>query len=243
KTHKDEYAEQQRLKALHAARKAEEKARRAETKRLEREAEEERRRRRLEREERRVEGAREVYRARWARLLAVADVEEDGRELRFDDVPWPVAAAHRDKAPKKDRDKDGHHARDVEGAGPGRPITIDDLTESAISSFLLPPSGSTRPRSTGTEAGADSTNSRSPNPHPEGVAGRSAEGETEEAVKERQRKERKDRLREAFLRFHPDKFEGRFMRRFREEERERVREAIGQVSRVLNGLLAQSGGG
>ncbi|KAH9485496.1 hypothetical protein JR316_0002404 [Psilocybe cubensis] len=53
----------------------------------------------------------------------------------------------------------------------------------------------------------------------------------------RLRKERKDKLRETFLRFHPDKFEGRFIWRFREEDRERVREAIGQVSRVLNELM------
>ncbi|KAF9565610.1 hypothetical protein CPC08DRAFT_629569 [Agrocybe pediades] len=51
------------------------------------------------------------------------------------------------------------------------------------------------------------------------------------------KKERKDKLRETFLRFHPDKFEGRFMKRFAESEREKVREAIGQVSRVLNTLM------
>lgn len=51
------------------------------------------------------------------------------------------------------------------------------------------------------------------------------------------KKERKDKLRETFLRFHPDKFEGRFMKRIKEEEREKVREAIGQVSRALNTLM------
>lgn len=51
------------------------------------------------------------------------------------------------------------------------------------------------------------------------------------------KKEKKDRLRETFLRFHPDKFEGRFLKRFKEEDKEKVLEAIGQVSRVLNKLL------
>lgn len=51
------------------------------------------------------------------------------------------------------------------------------------------------------------------------------------------KKGRKDILRETFLRYHPDKFEGRFMRRVRPGDKERVREAIGQISRVLNHLL------
>jgi hypothetical protein len=48
--------------------------------------------------------------------------------------------------------------------------------------------------------------------------------------------DRKEKLRESFLRFHPDKFEGRFMRFIKESDRDRVKEAIGQVSRVLNSL-------
>ena len=51
------------------------------------------------------------------------------------------------------------------------------------------------------------------------------------------KKARKDLLRETFLRFHPDKFEGRFMQRVKADNQERVREAIGQISRVLNHLL------
>ncbi|KAG6828528.1 hypothetical protein H0H92_007656 [Tricholoma furcatifolium] len=51
------------------------------------------------------------------------------------------------------------------------------------------------------------------------------------------KKERKEKLRETFLRFHPDKFEGRFMKLVRESERESVREAIGQVVRSLNTLM------
>lgn len=54
---------------------------------------------------------------------------------------------------------------------------------------------------------------------------------------EREKKERKEKLREAFLRFHPDKFEGRIMKRVREEERNKVGEAVGQVVRVLNALM------
>ncbi|KAG6850859.1 hypothetical protein H0H93_007477 [Arthromyces matolae] len=53
-------------------------------------------------------------------------------------------------------------------------------------------------------------------------------------------KERKDKLREAFLRFHPDKFEGRFMKRVKVNEREAVREAIGQVVRSLTSLMNET---
>lgn len=55
---------------------------------------------------------------------------------------------------------------------------------------------------------------------------------------ESEKKERKEKLRETFLRFHPDKFEGRFMKLIKEEERETVREAIGQVVRSLNVLMS-----
>ncbi|KAH6913989.1 hypothetical protein BKA70DRAFT_1420761 [Coprinopsis sp. MPI-PUGE-AT-0042] len=51
------------------------------------------------------------------------------------------------------------------------------------------------------------------------------------------KQERKERLRETFLRFHPDKFEGRFMGRIIAADVDRVRETIGQVSRALNSLL------
>ncbi len=50
-------------------------------------------------------------------------------------------------------------------------------------------------------------------------------------------KGRKEVLRETFLRFHPDKFEGRFMKRVHENEQESVREGIGRVVRVLNTLM------
>jgi vacuolar-type H+-ATPase subunit I/STV1 len=53
-----------------------------------------------------------------------------------------------------------------------------------------------------------------------------------------EKRDRKERLRETILRFHPDKFVGRFIRRIREEDQERVLQGIGQVSRILNTLLS-----
>lgn len=50
-------------------------------------------------------------------------------------------------------------------------------------------------------------------------------------------KVRKDKLRETMLRFHPDKFEGRVMQRVSITDRDRVREAVGQIVRVLNTLM------
>ncbi|KAF8911515.1 hypothetical protein CPB84DRAFT_1812351 [Gymnopilus junonius] len=193
KTHAEEYAEQQRKKAAQAARRAEEKARKAEAEKLEKEAEEERERKKAERESRRMDYAREEYQARWTKLLAATESEQVV-ELTFDDIPWPIFAAHRDKPPKE---KDKRHANGLEG----RAVRTSELTEEAISTFLLP----------------------------------NAELERDGAAV---KKERKERLREAFLRFHPDKFEGRFMKRVKESKREKVREAIGQVSRVLNALMA-----
>ena len=49
---------------------------------------------------------------------------------------------------------------------------------------------------------------------------------------------KKDRLRDAIRRFHPDKFEGRFINRVKGEDKEIILEGIGQVSRVLNSLLS-----
>lgn len=51
------------------------------------------------------------------------------------------------------------------------------------------------------------------------------------------KKEKKEKLRETMLRFHPDKFEGRVMRKVIETDKDRVREAVGQVARVLNTLM------
>ncbi|GLB37718.1 hypothetical protein LshimejAT787_0407690 [Lyophyllum shimeji] len=60
------------------------------------------------------------------------------------------------------------------------------------------------------------------------------------ASREADKKERKERLRETFLRFHPDKFEGRFMRLVEDSERDAVRGAIGQVVRSLNALMSEN---
>lgn len=57
---------------------------------------------------------------------------------------------------------------------------------------------------------------------------------TEEA-----KKYRKDRLRETMLRFHPDKFEGRIMKRVREKDRDQVLDAVGRVARALNTLMGE----
>lgn len=59
------------------------------------------------------------------------------------------------------------------------------------------------------------------------------------ALEDPTKKERKEKLRETMLRFHPDKFEGRLMKRVREGERDKVKEAIGQVVRALNALMGE----
>lgn len=48
----------------------------------------------------------------------------------------------------------------------------------------------------------------------------------------------RDKFKETLLRFHPDKFEGRFMHRVPARDLESVREAVGQVARVLNVLMS-----
>ena len=138
-----------------------------------------------ERESRRWEYAREEYGIRWRELLSITG--ESSETLGFDDIPWPVAAAQRQKLRKRES---GVPRRSII---PG--ITVDDLTTEAITAFLLP------------------------------------------ASKEFDKEKRKEKLRESILRFHPDKFEGRFMKIVKEGERDRVKEAIGQVSRVLNSLM------
>ncbi|KAF9012516.1 hypothetical protein BDQ17DRAFT_1387217 [Cyathus striatus] len=197
KTHAKEYEERQRRKAARAAQKAEAKARKEEGERLERQAKEEERKRRCERESHKMEHAREEYHSRW-KLLLTLHGDESGAEskLHFDDIPWPIVAAHRQKPEKK---RGGNHTDSPL-------ITVGDLTVEAISAFILP------------LVSADTI---------------------EEMDEEKVKKARKERLRETFLRFHPDKFEGRFMHRIREGDRDRVREGIGQVSRVLNGLLGK----
>lgn len=53
------------------------------------------------------------------------------------------------------------------------------------------------------------------------------------------KKERRDKLRETMLRFHPDKFEGRILHRVHERDKERVRDAVGRVARAINELLVE----
>jgi len=51
-------------------------------------------------------------------------------------------------------------------------------------------------------------------------------------------KTRKDRIREALLRWHPDKFEGKMGSRLDAREKEMVLEGVGIVARCLNELMA-----
>ncbi|KAJ3784231.1 hypothetical protein GGU10DRAFT_402206 [Lentinula aff. detonsa] len=55
------------------------------------------------------------------------------------------------------------------------------------------------------------------------------------------RKDRKEKLRETLLCFHPDKFEGRLMSRVRPDEKVKVTEALAIIVRVLNDLMGRSG--
>ncbi|KAJ7188677.1 hypothetical protein C8R46DRAFT_1205818 [Mycena filopes] len=189
KTHAQEYAEEQQKKAARDARRAEEKALKAETARLAKLAEEDRKRKKLEKEIRRSDYAREEYHLRWRKLLAAPpDGESPHGLLSFSDIPWPVVSAHRQKPDKRSK------------SGPPPTVSLDDLTLDAMTSFLVP--------------------------------SMSVNGEKEKKL-------RKEKLRETFLRFHPDKFEGRLMNRVRESDRERVREAIGVVVRQLNVLMGE----
>ncbi|KAH7345572.1 hypothetical protein B0J17DRAFT_548297, partial [Rhizoctonia solani] len=52
-------------------------------------------------------------------------------------------------------------------------------------------------------------------------------------------KPRKERIRTAMLRWHSDKFEGRWMSRIDEDERPKVKEAVGAVARCLTELMTK----
>lgn len=52
-------------------------------------------------------------------------------------------------------------------------------------------------------------------------------------------KSHKQRLREQLLRYHPDRFEGRWLSRVRESDRAEVKDAINNVARHLNEALSQ----
>lgn len=174
--HAAEAAAYDRQKQEAAERKEREKKIREETRRMEKAEEERRRQRRREKENRKWEHARAYYEQTWKQIL---DGNVD-RELRFEDVPWPVFF-----------DKD---------------VDVEAITTSAMATFLLP---DCRP-----------------------IGGAAVD---EDALK----RERRDKLRETMLRFHPDKFEGRFLRHVREADQQRVLEGVGLVARGLNTLLSQ----
>ncbi|EKM53587.1 uncharacterized protein PHACADRAFT_175997 [Phanerochaete carnosa HHB-10118-sp] len=174
--HAAEAAAYDRSKQEKAARKERERKIREETRRMEKAEEERRRQRRREKENKQWDDARTYYEATWKQLL-------DGkisRELRFEEVPWPVLFT-----------KDVH---------------VEAITVDAISTFLL---------SNGQPMNSIATD--------------------RDAIK----KERKDKLKETMLRFHPDKFEGRILRHVREADQRRVLEGVGMVARGLNTLLSQ----
>ncbi|KAF5348710.1 hypothetical protein D9758_006774 [Tetrapyrgos nigripes] len=93
-------------------------------------------------------------------------------------------------------------------------VALEDLTRDAISLFLF--------STTSSSSSSSSSNKES-------------------SEWEKEKKDRRDKLRETFLRFHPDKFEGRFMPRVKEAERDKVRQALGIVVRALNELMEQGG--
>lgn len=190
RTHAKEYAEHERKRCLKAARRAEEAARRAETKKLQKASEERRNRKKLEQEVRRREAARLEYDTRW-KELSLRSGDRD-TELQFNDIPWPILIAYPEAC---------------EGSSVSlRPVTLEDLTAKDISEFLF----------------ASSSISTSKMGEPE-------------------KKQRKEILKETLLRFHPDKFEGRFMNRINKDGRNAVKEAIGQVVRALNTLMDEAG--
>jgi hypothetical protein len=49
----------------------------------------------------------------------------------------------------------------------------------------------------------------------------------------------KQRLRDQLLRYHPDRFESRLLRRVRESDQAAVKEAVNTVAQHLNDLLAR----
>jgi hypothetical protein len=190
KQHAEEHASQSRQQAAKSAQRAREKALKAETRRLEKAAEEEWKRLKQEKERRKLDEAREAYDSKWRELLDRSDGNgENGKErpgdeiLRFADIPWPILA---------------HYQR---GKRRSRPLSLDDLSVDAMSTFLLPSKG--------------------------GLSG----------DQDAEKRERKEKLRETMLRFHPDKFEGRVMRRVVESEKETVMEAVGIVVRAVGGLM------
>lgn len=174
--HAAEAAAYDRHKEEQATRKERERKIREETRRMERAEEERRRQKRHEKENRRWADAREHYESTWKQLL---DGKVD-RELRFEDIPWPVLFT--------------------------KELHVEAITVDAICTFLLPE---------GRPVNSIATD--------------------RDAIK----KERKDKLKETMLRFHPDKFEGRILRHVHQSDQRRVLEGVGMVTRGLNTLLSQ----
>lgn len=54
-----------------------------------------------------------------------------------------------------------------------------------------------------------------------------------------QEKTKRDRLKEQLLRWHPDRFEGKWLSKVDVEDKEAVRRGVGQVVRGLNELMAR----
>ena len=111
KKHAAEFAEHERKKAECEARRAREEAIHAETRRLEREEEQRRKKRRRSRERMREVEMRKAYDVRWKDLLT-SGKDEAQLELRFHDVPWPIAVH-------------------------GSSVSVKDITADAISAFLF----------------------------------------------------------------------------------------------------------
>jgi len=51
-------------------------------------------------------------------------------------------------------------------------------------------------------------------------------------------KSRKDRIKAELLRWHPDRFEGRFLTKVFDGDKERVKTGVGEVARCLSDLLS-----
>ncbi|KAJ3889245.1 hypothetical protein GG344DRAFT_52056 [Lentinula edodes] len=124
KTHAQEIAEKERMKAERAAKRAQEKAIRAETERLQKVAAAERWSHKLKKENKRLELLRLEYQNRWKLLLSntqPADIVDIG----FNDIPWPILLAYKHKSDKKS-------VSDTVSS-----LSLDDFTPDAISTFLL----------------------------------------------------------------------------------------------------------
>ncbi|KAJ3975809.1 hypothetical protein EV361DRAFT_865133 [Lentinula raphanica] len=215
KTHAQEIAEKERVKAEQAAKRAQEKALRAESERLEKIAAAERRSRRREKENQRLEFIRSEYHNRWKLLLSNSSADIPQGDIGFDDIPWPILSAFKQKSDKK-------------SASDNAPsLSLDEFTRDAISTFLFT---SLPSADTSIDSAIGSTTSSGPSVSAKKIA-------TTEM--EKARKDRKEKLRETLLRFHPDKFEGRLMSRVRPHEKDRVTDALGVVVRVLNDLMGE----